>query len=131
MRLLAAAGAGRQLGCDVLAGQCLLYALVKGRVEFRRRNVRRCKRGMQRQAVSPVVAVVNDAAAGGPTAKVDAFGHDRFDFVQALGVAKGDRGFCPAVVPENRSSLRRRVEQGGINGHVGCGIVGCAWQDGE
>ena len=124
--------ADRQLTFDQLFGECFLNAAMEGGVEFGGWSVCCGVVTLDDERIGPVVAMIDDAAASESTAEAQVIiGECVLRFGDALGVAEGDCGFCPAVVSKGGDTLGECVEQGGIDGHVGGGVAKGVGQDNE
>ncbi len=62
---------------------------------------------MEDEGVGPVVAVVDEAAAGEPADEADAGRGGGGDLCVGLCVAEAEGGFDPAVMAENGDALRQ------------------------
>lgn len=135
----ALSGTGGEACLGLQRRQRLGEGLVHPGVKFVGGKVRAVGGPLDNQRIGPVVAVVHDPAAGHAAAKGDALGGGGFNLLVALTVAEGDGGLRPAVVAKGDTSFGERVEEGGIDRHVGGGIaegVGkgyehCRWKMGD
>lgn len=86
--------------------------------------------GGNREAVSKIGAVVDDAAAGRATNEGrDPGGLGGDDLLPALGVAESPRGFAPAVTSHCDRARFELIQHALIDGHIGGGAGDGIWQD--
>lgn len=124
--------AGRQLALNQLLVECLLDAAMERGVELGRWCVCSREVALNGERVGPVVAVVDDASAGESAAEAQVcFGECRLYLGDPLGVAEGDCGLSPPIMPERCDAFGECVEQGSVDGHVGGGVAKGVGQDDE
>jgi hypothetical protein len=117
--LAAVARAGGELALYRLLRERLADAAVDSGVQFSCGRLRCGEFGFKREAVGPVVAVVDDAAGGQSPAQAQTLGAGGLNLCESLRVAKCDGGLGPAVVPEGRDARRQGVEQRRVDRHIG------------
>lgn len=93
-------------------------ALVEFEVQLRWR-VFACGEGAgEKDAVSPVVAVIHDTASGNAPAELQVIGKESFYCFPFLGVAEGNGGLGPAVMTKEGGFRWDAGEEGSIDCHV-------------